>query len=385
MRENQLPVHHEAAEEPGRVRPAVDFDDGGVHIQSEPVADLAVRPVGNYLADDLTNSVQITMAHCSAAGSASKAPAVVVAPRALPGARNHDLADDPERQSKSEERDSKSEKWLLAAAVISVTTLFTTLSTLSNPERVPSFVAQTVKISKQLSTQIKKKVRTAFGGAVVVRNTGGTAGADSAKTGAGMVSGAAGIHGVTTGFDSAIPVQQKDGTAVSGVASNSVGQGVSPAAPASLTDADRSPARHIDSASGAHRTIPSGVDETGAHHNSPVFEMPKVAEAKFSKSNKGFLVPPPPPTPYVLPSALGFFPMQSAQQYAAAQQQLQQVQAEASFKTHNQTDASENMPHKTGTASGRTEAAQSAALGDADQELQSALKSSLHTVGEWTR
>jgi hypothetical protein len=117
----------------------------------------------------------------------------------------------------------------------------------------------------------------------------------------------------------------------------------------------------------------------------PVTEMPKAAEAKTSKSKKGFMVPPPPPTPCILPPAFGFFPMQPAQQYAALQQQLQQAQAQASPKTHNQAAARENTPQQPTAASGRTEATQSAALVAADQELQAALSSSLRTVGEWTR
>src|SRR5271156_2157003 len=62
MRENQLPVHYASAEETGRVRPAVDSGDGGVHIPRERVTHVEARPAGNYLADDLSNSVQITLA-----------------------------------------------------------------------------------------------------------------------------------------------------------------------------------------------------------------------------------------------------------------------------------------------------------------------------------
>jgi hypothetical protein len=104
----------------------------------------------------------------------------------------------------------------------------------------------------------------------------------------------------------------------------------------------------------------------------PVTEMPKAAEAKTSKSKKGFLVPPPPPTPFVLPPAFGSF----------SEQQLQQAQAQASPKAHNQAAVRENTPQHTTAAS---EANQSAALGDAEQELQAAVRRSLRTVGEWTR
>src|ERR1700733_12921153 len=161
MRENQLPVHYTSAEETGRVRPAVDSGDGGVHIPRERVTHVEARPAGDYLADDLSNSVQITLAHFSAAGAASAASAVAVAPRALPGPRNQYIAYDPERYTKLEEaRDSKLGTWLLASAVISLASAVisvTTLYTICNPKWVPSFVAQTVKISKQLSADIKRR------------------------------------------------------------------------------------------------------------------------------------------------------------------------------------------------------------------------------------
>src|SRR6185369_11144310 len=121
MRENQLPVHYTSAEETGRIRPALDSGDGGVH-----VTHVEARSAGNYLADGLSNSVHITLAHFSAAGSASAASAVAVAPRALPGPRNQSVAYDPVRHTKLEgARDSKLGTWLLASAVISVTTLYT--------------------------------------------------------------------------------------------------------------------------------------------------------------------------------------------------------------------------------------------------------------------
>lgn len=426
MRENQLPVHYTSAEETGRIRKAVDSGDGGVHIPRERVTHVEARPAGNYLADDLSNSVHITLAHFSAAGSASAASAVAVAPRALPGPRNQYVAYDPERYTKLEEaRDSKLGTWLLASAVISVTTLYT----ICNPKWVPSFVAQTVKISKQLSADIKSRASTPLGGTAVT---------DTAKAGAGTVAGAAGIHDAPTGRNSASAVQPKGETAIYGVTRNSVVRGVRPAAPASLRVVDRSAAQHYGSSSGAHRILASDRDETGTRENSrrhphngnhtarsnagdsgsgggmlpalspqskpitnnpmdfmnqgfnqgftfPVTEMPKAAEAKTSKSKKGFMVPPPPPTPCVLPPAFGFFPMQPAQQHAAPQQQLQQAQAQASPKTHNQAAARENTPLQPTAASGRTEATQSAALDVADQELQAALSSSLRTVGEWTR
>jgi hypothetical protein len=313
---------------------------------------------------------------------------------------------------------------LLESAVISVIAV-TTLYTICNPKWVPSFVAQTAKISNQLSADIKRRASTPVGGTAVT---------DTAKAGAGTIAGTAGIHGTPTGRNSASAVQPKGETAIYGVTRNSVGRGVRPAAPASLRDVDRSAAQHYGSSSGAHRTLASDIDETGTRENSrrhthsgnhtarsnagdsgsgggmlpaltaqskpiinnpmhfmnqgfnqgftiPVTEMPKAGEAKTSKSKKGFLVPPPPPTPCVLPPAVSFFPMQPAQQYAAPQQQLQQAQAQA----HNQAAARENTPQQRTAASGRTEATQSAALVAADQEFQAALNSSLRTMGEWTR
>ncbi len=266
MRENQLSVHYTSAE--------------------------ATGPASNYLADDLSNSVHITLAHFSAAGSASAAPAVAVAQRALPGARDFRLG-----------------TWLLAAAVISVTTLYT----ICNNKWVPSFVAQTVKISKPLSADIKRRPSTTLGGTAVT---------DTTKASAGTVAGAAGIDGAPSGRNSASAVQG---------------------------------------------------------FTFPVTEMPKAARAKTSKSKKGLLVPPPPPTPWVLPPAYGFVPD------AEPQQQLQQAEAQASPKTHNQAADRENTPQQLTAASGGIEATQSAALVDADQELQAALSSSLRTVGAWTR
>jgi hypothetical protein len=162
---------------------------------------------------------------------------------------------------------------------------------------------------------------------------GGTAVTDTTKAGAGTVAGAAGIHGVPTGR---------------------VVPGVRPAAAASLRDVARSAAQH--------------------DFTFPTTEMPKAAEAKTSKSKNGFMVPPPPPTPCVLPPAFAFFPMQPAQQDAEPQQQLQQAQAQSSDNAHNQSAARENAPQQSDQE-----------LQAADQELQEALRSSLRTVGEWKR
>lgn len=306
--------------------------------------------------------MRITLAHFSAAGSASAASPVAVAPRALPGPHNQYVAYDPERYTKLEEaRASKLEIWMLSAAVISVTTLFTTLYTICHPEWGSSFVAQTVKISKQLSADIKRKASTALGGTTVT---------NTAKAGAGTVADAASIHGASTSRNSASAVQPKGEPAMDLTTRDSVVRGVRPAEPANLRDVDRSAAQHYGTNSGARRTLASDRDETGTRENSR------------RHTHNDFLVPPPPPTPCVLSPAFGFSPMQPAQQNAAFQQQLQQAQAQASPKTHNDR---ENTPQQPTAASGRTEATQSAALVAADQELQAALNSSLHTVGEWTR
>lgn len=370
MKENQLPVHYTSAEETGQVRPAVDSGDGGMHIPREQVTNIEARSAGNYLADDSSNSVHITLAHFSATGSASAASAVTVAQRASPDPRNQSEAHPPERHTKLREaRYSKLATWLLASAVICVTTL----CTICNPW-VPSFVDQTVKISKQLSADIKRRASTPLGGTAVT---------DTAKAGAGTVAGAAGIHGAPTGRNSASAVQPIGETTIYRVTRNSVVRGVRPSAPASLRDVDRSAAQSYGTSSGA-----SDSDETNQGFNQftfPVTEMPKAAEEKTPKSKKGFMIPPPPATPCVLPPGFGFYPMQPAQQHAEPQQQLQQAQAQASPETHNQSAARENTPQQPTAASGRTEVTQSAALGVADQELQAALSSSLRTVGEWKR
>lgn len=254
--------------------------------------------------------------------------------------------------------DSKLGRWLLASAVISVTTLYT----MCNPKEVPGFVAQTKKVS-------------------------------TAKAGAGTVVGAADIHGVPTRRNSANTVDAKDETAtIYGVTGNSVVRGVSPAAPASLRDVERSAAQHDGSSSGAHRTLASARDETGTRNfinqgfnqgfTFPTTERPKATEAKTSKSKRGFLIPPPPPTPCVWPPGFGFFPMQPAQQDAAPQQQLQHAQAQASPKPLNQAAAArENTPQQ----SDQELQAADLELQAADQELQAALRSSRLTVGEWKR
>jgi hypothetical protein len=367
MRENQLPEPYTSAEETGRVRPSVDSGDGGVHIQREQVAHVEARPAGNYLADDLSNSVQITLAKrvikpgsdkdmCLAAQTSIPVSDDEISSVSNLGLKladgtkvafslssfNGEAAQNVTPMGGAEPRthfytkleqarDSKLGTWLLTSAIISVTTLYT----ICNPEWVPSFVAQTVKISKQLSADIKKIASTPLRGTAVT---------DTAKAGAGTVSGAAGTHGVPTGRNSASAVQPKGETAIYGVTRNSVVRGVRPVAPVS----------------------------SGQGFTFPATEMPKAAEAKTSKSKKGFMVPPPPAAPCVLPPEFGYFLKQPAQEDAAPQQQLQQAQAQA--------------------ASGRTEATQSAALVGADQELQAAdqelqtaLRSSLRTVGEWTR
>ncbi len=359
MRENQLPVHHTSAEETGQVRPTID--------SGEQVTKVKSRSAGDHLANDLSNSVHITLAHCSAAGSASAAPAVALPPRAVP---------DPPKQYEDDEvnleetLDPALGTWLLVFAVVSVTTLYT----ICYPKLVPSFVAQTLKISKQLSAYIERRPGSPLAGTA----------ADTAKAGAGTAGSVAGIHGAPTGAET-----------IDGGTSNSLVRGVRLARTASPMDVDRSAAERDDTGNDAHRPPAPDRDETGTRENShrhisqehtlPATEMPKPAAAKASKSKIDFLVPPPPATPCVLPPASGIYSMQPAQQQAWFQQQLQQAQAQAGSKTHNQAATSEKTPQQPTAASGRNEATQPAALDEADQELQAALSSSLRTVSEWKR
>jgi hypothetical protein len=168
------------------------------------------------------------------------------------------------------------------------------------------------------------KLRTWLLAAVVISVTtiGGTAVTDAAKAGAGRVAGVAGIHASPTGRNSASGVHPKGETTL------------------------------------------------------PATEMPKAAEAKTSKSKEGFLVPPPPPTPCVVPSAFGSFLMQPAQQHAS-----QQAQAQDSLKIDNQTAAQENTPQQ----SNQELQAADQELQAADKQLEAALRSSQLTVGEWKR
>jgi hypothetical protein len=319
MRENQLSVHYTSAEETGRVRPAVDSGDGGVHIPRERDMHVEARPAGNYLADDLSNSVQITLAHFSAGGSALAASAVAIAPRALPGPRNQ------------EARDSKLGTWLLASAVISVTTLYTL---------APASLGDVDRSAAQHYGSSSGAHRTLT--------------SDRDETG--------------TRENSRRHTHNGNRAARSNAGDSGSGGGMLPALSAQSKPITNNPMDFMN----------QGFNQG---FTSPATEMPKAAEAKTSKSKKGFLVPPPPPTPCVLPPGFGFFPMQAAQQ----QQQLQLAQAQASPRTHNQAAARENTPQQPTAASGSTEATQSAALVAADQEFQAAVSSSLRTVGEWTR
>jgi hypothetical protein len=401
MRENQLPVHYTSAEETGRVRPAVDSGDGGVHIQREPVAHVEARPAGNYPADDLSNSVQITLAKrvikpgsdkamCLAAQTSipiSDGEISSVSNLALKSADGTKVAlslsffNDEAAQnvtpthfsaagSASAASASKLGTWLLASVVISVTTY-----TICNPKWVPSCVVQTVKISKQLSADIKTRASTPFGGTAV---------ADTATAGAGTVA-SSGAHRTSdrdetgTRDNSRRHTHNDNYTARSNAGDSWSGGGMLPALSPQSKPIMNNPMDFMN----------QGFNQG---FTSPATEMPKAAEAKTSKLKKTFMVPPPPPTPCVLPPAFGFFPMQPAQQDAAAQQQLQQAQSQASPETDDQSAARENTPQQLTAAAGRTEGTQSAALvvanqelQAADQELQAALRSSLVTVDEWRR
>lgn len=250
MRENQLPVH-------------VTVASSGSNLDWEPVD-------GTKVAWSLSCSNN-ERAHIPAAGSASAA------------------ASRP-----------KLGTWLLAAAVISVTAVYS----ICHPKWLPSCVAQTKKISKQLSADIETGAGTA---------SGGTAVGDAPNVEAGTVPDAP----VEAGSDNAM--------------------------------------------------LPAVGPQSKAIENDP------MNLAKTPKPKSGFLVPPPPATPCVLPPEFASFAMQPAQQDAASQQST--------------------------ADSGRSEDAQAAALAVADQkrlandhdlqsieqELQTALHSSLGTVREWTR
>lgn len=295
---------------------------------SENQNQLPVHYTSAYLADELSNSVQITLAQFSDAGAASAASTVTVASRALPGSSNQCVAHAPERDTTLDEvRDSKLGTWLFVSVVIFVTTMCS----------VPSFVAH----SKQLPADTNRSAFTAGGGTA----------ATTAKA-----------------EDKTFAV---------------------PDAPVSLSDVDSSAAQQNGTSSGAHRTVASDSNETGTRENSRRLTHNDNHTARGNAGNSGsgggMLVPPPPPTPCVLPPESGIFPMKPGQQYAALQQQLEQAQMQASLKSHNQAADRDNTPQQPTSASGRTEATQDAALVDADQELQAAVKSSLHTVGEWTR
>ncbi|HEY9733117.1 MAG TPA: hypothetical protein V6C89_14465 [Drouetiella sp.] len=357
-------MNNTSAEETVRYRPAVNSGDGVIP-HGERVTQVEAIPAGNYLASDSSDSVQITLAHFSNAGKASVASAVGVASRALLGPLDQHIAQEPAPETEwsetewDEVRESKLGRWLLVAAAISVGALYTALYTIRNPEWMPRFVAQAVKITNQVSGRNFVSA---------VQSKGETA-----------------------------AIQPKGETAVEGVSRDSAVSSVRPAVSASLTDADRLAAQD-GSTGGAHQPLAPESDGTGKREISRR-QIPngnhtlvrnagdfgsggEIIPALSKQSKKGFLVPPPPPTPCVLPPGFGGFPMQPAQQYAAFQQQLQEAQAQASAGTHIKAAGRENLPEQSTAASGKGESAELVA---ADQKLQSALKSSLHTVGEWTR
>lgn len=276
------------------------------------------------------NSVQITLAHCSGAGAVSLA-SVPVAQQDVPDLRDPHVAYEPERYTKPLEVDLKLDTWVLCSALASVTALFTVLYTMCHPGLVPGFVAQTEKLSEQLTAKRKGNDSTAVGGIKVVGQT-----------------------------------------AVSGVTRNSTVSVV----------------HHNDSKGGARQPLAPDRGEAEPRDNSRSHAHNDfhTATSVSSSSKRGLLVPPPPPTPCVLPPGYGFLPAQPAQQDAPPT--LLQAQAPDSLKPHSPVEAQENRLGRSATP-GRTEAAQSAAqsaaLVAADRELQAAMSSSLHTVGEWTR
>lgn len=106
---------------------------------------------------------------------------------------------------------------------------------------------------------------------------------------------------------------------------------------------------------------------------SAIARMPKAGEAKPSRPINGFMVPPPPATPCVLPPEFGFVPMQAARRDAAP------------TTAHYQSAALPNSPAQSAAGSGPTEASQSAELDVAEQNLEAAMNSSLRTADEWKR
>lgn len=97
-------------------------------------------------------------------------------------------------------------------------------------------------------------------------------------------------------------------------------------------------------------------------------------EATTSKLKRDFMVPPPPPTPCVLPPGFDFSTMEPAQQNAVREQELREAQTQDSPKTHNESAAREQNPQQSDQE-----------LQNADEELQAALRSSLLTADLWKR
>jgi hypothetical protein len=335
MNKNQLPMDYTSDEELGQVRRAIDSGDGGAHVPRERVTPVEARPASKYVADDSSNSVQITLAHFStvASAAATSASAVAVDPQALPGPLDEDAVYDPELDTELEASDSKLAKWLLAAGVVSVATFFSALYTIRNPEWVPSFVGQTVQMSEQLSADIKRRASTALGGTAVT---------DTAKAPL-----AARTSGSSSGANRTLASDRDE----NGPRENS----------SRLTHNGKNTATSNagDASSGG------GMKLAANPQSKPTIEMPKAVKAKTSKSKKGYMVPPPPPTPVYLSPGFRYFGMQPAQQHeaqaspAAGENMLQRPMAKAE-------------PH-------------TPAVIDADKDLNEAVNRSLHTMRQWTR
>lgn len=215
---------------------------------------------------------------------------------------------------------------LLSMGITSVTTLFTILYSFSNPGRLPGLFAQSVKITNQISADIKRRVSTVFGGKAAAET-------DGEKTGAETSTGSAEVDGTPV-------VRNSESASASAVQTKGV--------------------KAVNS--GERRTLVSDKVENGTRKNLRRSNTTITVSGSGALPKSGLLVPPPPPTPYVLAPTSG---------YLQPALQQQQAHAQGSSKTHNPAATPDS-------------AEQSAALNAADQEEQAAMNASLHK-NEWTR
>lgn len=192
-------------------------------------------------------------------------------------------------------------KWLAMTALLSVTAWYTMV----NPKWVPTWIAQTVKLSHTVSAETKKcastslNATTASGNSSAGRSVTSGAGATTQNPSAAHTGAAPAVAGRTDsrhgGHIALLPVS---GGALPGNAGGGGG-----------------------AASAAKMAPLAPVDNTKQGFTFITPEMPKAAEAKTSKASRkaGFMVPPPPPTPCVLPPGFAFLPIQQAAPKQAVQ------------------------------------------------------------------